>query len=267
MTAFQNRLADEAVPALAVRARDVLVSEWTKLRSVRSTYLALLIAAVTALGISAVLALTNANRSTAGPPDPMLPTFVGLPYAVLALGVLGILAFTSEHATGLIRTTLAAVPRRRSVLAAKAAVAGAVALLTGELLSFSSFFLVQAILSGRHQGISLSHPGALGSVLAEGTLLFFCVMLGTGLGAIIRYTPGAVAALFGVIAVPAILLFVPAPWSDRIGRFTLLYAAKQVVVLHPQGNLFSPGLSMLVLLAWPAVVLVAAAILITRQDT
>ncbi len=153
------------------------------------------------------------------------------------------------------------------MLAAKAAVVGAVALTTGEVLAFASFFLVQAILSGHHHGISLTHPGVAGAVLAEGTLLFVCAMLGTGLGAIIRHTAGSVAALFGLIAVPAILLFVPAPWNDRIGRFTLMYAAEQVVAQHPQTNLFSPALSMLILLAWPAAVLLTATLLITRRDT
>ena len=71
-------------------------------------------------------------------------------------------AFSSEHATGQIRTTFAAVPRRRAVLAAKAAVVGAVALVLGELLAFVSFFLVQAILSGHHLGIKkCGPPGAL----------------------------------------------------------------------------------------------------------
>jgi ABC-2 type transport system permease protein len=182
------------------------------------------------------------------------------------MGFFGVLEFTSEHATGLIRTTFAAVPRRRGVLAAKAAVAGVVTLVLGELLSFATFFLVQAILSGHHRSVSLSHPGVLDAVTAEGTFLFLISMIGIGLGAIVRQTAGAVAALLGLLAAPAIFLFLPAPWSDIIGRFTPLFSAEQVVALHPRTELFSPASSMVVLVAWPAVVLVVAAILISRRD-
>jgi ABC-type transport system involved in multi-copper enzyme maturation permease subunit len=59
----------------------------------------------------------------------------------------------------------------------------------------------------------------------------------------------------------------PAPWNDRIGRYTLIDAAQQVVAYHPRSELLTPGLSMLVLIAWPAAALAAAALLVTRQDT
>lgn len=272
MTAPQIRAARAALPSLPVRARDVLTFEWTKLRSVRSTYWTLLIAAVFAIGYSAIAAGVYAatprpKAAAAAPLNPLVLSFAGLLYAVLAVGVLGVLSFSSEYATGLIRTTFTAVPRRLAVLAAKAATAGAAALITGELLSFASFFLAQAILSGHHLGISLSHPGVPGAVLAAGFLPFACAMAGLGLGAIIRHTAGAVAALFGLIYLPAILyISLPSPWNARIGRFTLTIAGTQVVALHPQKGLFSPALSMLVIITWTAATLLAAALLITRRD-
>ncbi len=269
MTALDIRPARAAVPSRAVRARDVLTSEWTKLRAVRSTVWTLLVAAVTSVGISAIVAFTFVQQPPAGrsPVDPLLPGFLSLEYAVLAVGVLGVLAFSSEYATGLISATFTAVPRRRAVLAAKAAVVGAVALVAGELLSFASFFLVQAILSGHHLGVSLSRPGVPGAVLAEGILLSVCALVGLGLGAMIRHTAGAVAALAGLIYLPAVLGLLPAPWNDRTSRFTLFYAAQQVTALHPRADLFSPAVSLLVLIAWPAAALIAAALLITRRDT
>ena len=257
-----------AFPSLAVRARDVLTSEWTKFRSVRSTYWTLLVAVVTPIGISAFLAYTLASAASSGPPvDPMLPGLLSLEYAVLAVSVLGVLTFSTEYATGLIQTTFAAVPRRRSVLAAKAAVTGAVTLVAGEVVAFVSFFIVQAVLSGHHVGVSLSRPGVPGAVLAEGILLCVCALLGVALGAIIRHTAGGIAAAVGVIVLPSILALLPPPWNGRLGRFTLLEAAHQVTALHPQPNLFTPALSLLVLLAWPAAALLAAALLITRRDT
>ena len=272
MTAPQTRAARAAMPSLPARARDVLIFEWTKLRSVRSTYWSLLIAALFDIGYSAIAALVYANTplphgAPAPPLNPLLVSFAGLLYAMLAVGVLGVLSFTSEYATGLIHTTFAAVPQRLAVLAAKAALTGTAALIVGELLSFTSFFLAQAILSGHHLGLSLSHPGVPGAVLAAGFLPFACATVGLGLGAIIRHTAGAVAALAGLTYLPAILnISLPSPWNDRIGRFTLTVAGTQVVALHPYKGLFSPVVSMLVIITWIAATLLAAAVLITRRD-
>jgi ABC-2 type transport system permease protein len=271
MTAPQARAARVAGPSLAVRARDVLASEWTKLRSARSNYLTLLIAAVVTIGATAVVAHAFATTHGPPPPGPLTPlteSFLGYAeYTVLPVSVLSVLAFTSEYGTGLIRTTFTAVPRRRAVLAAKAAITGTAALCAGELLAFASFFLTQAILSGRHHGLSLARPGVPGAVLAAGLVLAACALVGLGLGAIVRHTAGAIAATVAVICLLALLcLFLPPPWNARIGRFTLPVAAYQVVALHPQAGLLSPALSLLVLLAWPAGILLAAAVVITRRD-
>jgi ABC-2 type transport system permease protein len=256
------------VPSLAIRALDLLASEWTKFRSVRSTYWSLLVAVVTPIGASALVAFAFAHQpaSAGPPPDPLLPEVLSLEYAVIAVSVMGVLAFSAEYSTGLIRTTFAAAPRRRAVLAAKAVVLGTVTLAAGELVAFVSFFLAQAILSGHHLGVSLSRPGVPGAVLAAGLLLCACTLLGLALGAIIRHTAGGIAATIAVIILPGIVALLPAPWSGRLGRFTLLEAARQVTALHPAANLFSPGLSLLVVLAWPAAALAAAAVLITRRD-
>jgi ABC-2 type transport system permease protein len=256
-------------PSLAVRALDLLTCEWTKFRSVRSTYWSLLVAVVTPVAVSVVVAVAfaHAPASAGPPPDPLLAEVISLEYAIIAVAVLGVLAFSAEYSTGLIRTTFTAAPRRRAVLAAKAVVLGAVTLAAGELVAFTSFFLVQAVLSGHHQGVSLSRPGVPGAVLAAGLLLCVCALLGLALGSIIRHTAGGIAATIAVIVVPATLGLLPAPWNGRIGRFTLLEAAHQVTALHPAANLFSPALSLLVMLAWPAVALAAAAVLITRRDT
>jgi ABC-2 type transport system permease protein len=257
----------QTVPPVTARARDVLTSEWTKFWSVRSTYWTLLVAVVTPVGTGAIVAVALAHQPAGAPSlDPLLPGFISLEYAVLAVGVLGVLAFSTEYGTGLIRTTFAAVPRRRVVLAAKAAVAGAVTLVAGELVAFITFFLVQAVLGGDHLGVSLSRPGVPGAVLADGIILFVVAMMGVGLGAIIRHTAGGITALVALIILPAILGLLPSPWGGRVGRFTVLEAARQVTALHPAADLFSPALSLLVLLAWPAAILGLAALAITRRD-
>jgi hypothetical protein len=256
-----------ASPSLAIRALDLLASEWTKFRSVRSTYWSLLVAVVTPVAVSAVVAFAfTSARNQGPPPDPLLPEVISLEYAVIAVSVMGVLAFTAEYSTRLIRVTFTAAPRRRAVLAAKAAVLAAVTLAAGELVAFASFGLVQAVLAGHREGVSLGHPGVPGAVLSAGLLLCVCALLGLALGAVIRHTAGGIAATIAVILVPGILALLPSPWNGRIGRFTLLEAAQQVSALHPAADLFSPGWSLLVLLAWPAAGLAAAAILITRRD-
>jgi hypothetical protein len=270
--------AGQAKPSVAVRARDVLASEWIKLSSVRSNKLTVLIAAIVTIAGTALVATATTSvphspgrRGTAGAGpafSPLTTSFLAYAeYAVLSVGVLGVLVFTSEYSTGLIRTTFTAVPRRRAVLAAKAVVTGAAALVIGELLAFVLFLLTQAILSGHHRGVSLSHSGVPGAVLGAGTVLAVSALIGLGFGAIIRHVAGAIAAMVALLYLTAVLcLFLPAPWNDRIGKFTPAFAAYQVAALHPRASLFSPAASMLLLVAWPLVILGAAAIVITRRD-
>ena len=265
-------LPQQTVPSRLVRARDALASEWTKLRSLRSNRLTLAIAVVVTLVLTAVVAETFASAPGAGNHPASIDRLAGsflayAEYTVLPVTVLSVLVFTSEYASGLIRTTFSAVPRRGTVLAAKAAVTGAAALVVGEVLAFACFFLTQAILSGGHGGLSLAHPGALRAVLAAGFTLAACALVGVGAGAVIRHTAGAIAAAVTVVYLLAVLcLALPAPWNIRLGRFTLPYAAYAEVTGHPPAGLLSPWLSLLVLIGWPAAALLAAAAVLTRRD-
>jgi ABC-2 type transport system permease protein len=273
MTATDIRPAQRPGPAPAARARDVLAFEWVKLRSLRSNYVTLLIAAVVTIGATVLVAHTIGSTPVHGP-GPSMPFgpvatsfFAFAEYAVLPVSVLALLQFTSEYATGLIRTTFTAVPQRWAVLAAKAAVFGAAALLAGEVLAFTCFFLTQALLSGHHLGVSLGRPGVAGAVVAGGFLLCACALTALGLGAIIRHTAGAIAAaVVAIYGVAVLCLLLPSPWKDDMGRFTMAFAASQVLAVHPQRGLFSPAVSLLVLIAWPAVALLAAGVALTRRD-
>ena len=270
MTAAGIRPAEQ--PGPAARARDVLAFEWIKLRSLRSNHVTMLVAAVVTIGVTVLVARTIGSAPAHGRPaipfGPVAVSFFGYAeYAVLPVSVLALLQFTSEYATGLIRTTFIAVPQRWAVLAAKAAVFGAAALFAGEALAFTCFFLTQAFLSEQHLGVSLGRPGVAGAVVAGGFLLCACALTALGLGAIIRHTAGAIAATVAAIYGVAVLcLLLPSPWKDGIGRFTMPFAASQVLAVHPQRGLFSPGASMLVLIGWPAVALAAAGILLIKRD-
>lgn len=269
MTATTVPGAEAPQPSLAARAVDVVAFEWIKLRSVRSNRVTLLVAALVTVGATVVVAkaLESAPGHRAGPP-PLTASFLAFAeYAVLPVSVLAVLQFTSEYSTGLIRTTFAAVPRRWAVLGGKAAVLGAAALIAGEVLAFSCFFVTQAILSGRQQGLSVAGAGVPGAVLAGGVLLPATALTALGLGAIFRHTAGAITATIAAIyGVAGLCLLLPSPWKDDFGRFTMAFAASQLLAPHPQSGLFSPAVSMLVVLAWPALALLAAGLLLSRRD-
>jgi len=264
MTEVDTSSVRQRMPSTTKRSLDMLSAEWTKLRSIRSTYWTFLIAAVTAVGGSAIVASASAHRGKA-PFDSLATVFVAwLEYPVLAFGIFGVLVFTSEYSTGVIRTTFTAMPRRRSVLAAKVGVVGIVTLVIGEVLAFASF-LLSDLLRG-NDGISLFRAGVAEAVGAAGFSLFVIAMLGLGVGSMVRHTAGAIAVLPALIYLPLAVLSLPSPWDHRIGSFTLLMAAYQSVSLHDQSDLLSPTLSMLVLVAWAFVPLLIAAVVITRRD-
>ncbi len=268
---FATNHAQQAEPSLVARASDVLAFEWTKLRSIRSNYITLIAVVAVTVGSTAVVAHALASAAAplrGGPVGPLTASFLGYAeYAVIPVSVLAVLQFTAENTTGLIRTTYAAVPRRWTVLAGKAAVVGAVTLLTGELLALTCFALTQAILSRQHRGLSLADPGVPGAVLAGGVVLCACALTGLSLGAIIRHTAGGIAATIAAIyLLAALCLTLPAPWKDDIGRFTMPFATYQVLLVHQQPGLLSPAASILVVIAWPAVALLIAGLLITRRD-
>jgi hypothetical protein len=255
----------------AVRARDLLASEWIKLTSVRSTYLTLLAAAAVAVAAAASAGAANAaqwshlSAAQRAGFDPLNVSLFGMILAQMAFGVLGVLAITSEHTSGMIRTTFAAAPQRRAVLAAKTAVTGVVTLTVGLATAFVAFLTCQALLSSAHAGLSLTAPGALRGILGTGCYMLIASLIGTGLGAIIRHTAGAITALFALIMVlPQLVIVFPSPWNARLERW--LPELHPVIAQHPPAGLFSPGITIAVGAGYAVVALITAGALITRRD-
>jgi len=179
------------VPAGHYLFRHVARMEWIKLRSLRSTWWTLAITAAGATAMAVAIGLNTISRSA----DLTNNVLAGLVPGLLLSGVLGVLAMTSEYTSGMIRATLTAVPRRPLLLAAKAAVFGAVALAVGELAAFLAFFVGGAAFRHGIVPPSLSQPGVLRAVLLGGTSYCLIGLLGLGLGAIIRHTAAAIAVL------------------------------------------------------------------------
>jgi ABC-type transport system involved in multi-copper enzyme maturation permease subunit len=215
-----------AGPTRAAVFAGVLSSEWTKLRTVRSTYWTLLAAVAGMIGLSALVCAIFVNKyptMSAGDRaqfDPTSVSLVGVNLAALAIGVLGVLVIASEYSTGAIRTTLAAVPQRGTVLAAKAVVFGVVVLVVGLVSSLGAYFLGQAILSSGGLESHLGDPGVLRVVLGAALYLTVLGLLALGIGTLIRHSAGAISALFGVILVlPGLVLLLPSSWNHAIAKF------------------------------------------------
>jgi hypothetical protein len=174
--------------------------EWIKLRSLRSTWLTLAIAVAASAGIAlAIGSSSSSSSSTASGGTFVGNALVGMLIGVLLIGVVGVLAMTSEYTSGTIRATFAAAPRRLRVLAAKAAVVGAVALITGEAAAFLSFFAGCMALRHGITAPALSQPGVLRAIVLTGASLSLIGLFGLGLGAIIRHTAAAITVVAVIV--------------------------------------------------------------------
>ena len=239
--------------------------EWIKLRSLRSTWWALGITVAGAIGVAVAVGVNTKDAAA----DLTNNALAGIALGLLLTGVLGVLAMTGEYSSGMIRATLAAIPNRPLVLAAKAAVFGAVALAVGEAAAFIAFFAGGAALPSRVPAPTLGQPGVLRAVALGGAGYCLIGLLGLGLGAIIRHTPGAIAVLVGGVYVLAQLVaaFAPAimPYLP-VSIVANSMSAVQPVAAEGQVHFLSPwtGLGMLGLYA--AVTLGAGAWLLASQD-
>jgi ABC-2 type transport system permease protein len=205
--------------------------EWRKLRTVRSAWYIAAVFAATMIGL-AMVALSHegyAQMSAAERAsfDPTHDCFIGLVLGQLLLGTLGVLGITSEFSSGMIRATFAAVPRRGLLLAAKAAVLGAVTLAVGEISAFAAFLAGQAVLNSPAPPAALGQPGVLRAVLMAGAYPALIAVIGLGIGAIVRHTAGAICVLVGVLFVLPLLF---APLSTSVQN------ASQNFLPHPMAN-------------------------------
>jgi ABC-2 type transport system permease protein len=188
----------------------------------------------------------------------------------LAIGVLGVVITISEYATGSIRSTFAAAPQRGTVLAAKAAAFAAVAVITGIAFSFAAFFTGQAILSRNAIEAHLSDPATTRSVLGAGLYLAALGLLALGLGALIRHTAAAIAAVAGLVLVlPVLVQGLPSSWRAAAVRY-LPSAAGQAIIgrtkFTPLGQLLSPWTGFALFCAYAAAVPIASVISLSWRD-
>ena len=247
-----------------------LRSEFTKIRSVRSTYWTLFAMVVVTIGIGALACVAATSHGGHGPGfDPTQHSLIGLVLGQLIIVVLGALAITSEYSTGMIRTSLSVQPRRGTVLAAKGIVFTLVSLVSGLVASFASFFIGQAILSTKHLNTSLGDPNVLRAVIGGGLFLAVCGMLAFGLGTLLRHTAAAITASIGLLFVLFVLVnFLPQSWQVHVDKWIPFNAGSQVwtTVNQPGTHLFSAWTGFAVFLGYAVIAIIAGAIVFLRRD-
>ena len=275
-----SALAAEAPPATEapyvgrVTQRRVVLSEWTKLRSVRSTRWTLLVTVLLIIGIG-ILACTvfEARWPHLSPSDrahfkPLRVNLAGVNFAQLAVGVLGVLVITAEYSTGMIRATFSAVPKRLPVLWGKAIVFGTVAFVVTLPAVFIVFFAGQGILSGRHINIAISHAGVLRSLFGAPLYLMIMGLFGLGLGAIVRNTAAGISLLAAIVFVlPPILGLLPSNISNSINPYLPSTAGGAVWSINPEPHTLHPWPGLALFAGYAALSLVIAAVLMLRRVT
>ncbi len=250
-------------------------SEWIKIRTLRSTWIGLGTVLLILVGIGAIGALlaTGAlpddDGDGFGGDSPLETVLTGADFAVLVVGVLGALAGAREYSSRMITATVAAAPRRWQVVVSKAVALTAVVLPAALLAVLATFGIGMAILSsGDGATVALTDSGVLRELLGMAGYITSIALIGLGLGVLLRSVAGSIGALVaGVLLLPALAGgLLPASWDSILQYLPSSAAAAFTTVMAAGDGVLSSGAGALVLAAWVAISLGAAAWAITRRD-
>ena len=258
----------ERAPAGHYRFRHVAHMEWIKLRTLRSTWWALAVTAAGGAVMAIVIGLNTISRSS----DLTNNVLAGVVPGLLLIGVLGVLVMTTEYTSGMIRATLTAIPRRPLLLAAKAVVFGAAALVVGEAAAFLAFFAGGAAFRHGLSAPSLTQPGVLQAIVLGGASYCLIGLLGLGLGAIIRHTAAAIAVL--VAGVFLIGMIIGAAARGVAAYLPVFIIGNSLTTTRPQScagaaqcvHFLSPWTGLAVLSLYAAAALAIGGWLLVRRD-
>jgi ABC-type transport system involved in multi-copper enzyme maturation permease subunit len=262
-------------PVYKVTGSRVLRSEWTKLWTLRSTWITLGLGLLFLVAFGVIAAVRYKSTLHSGQPldaqwansTALSLSVFGTNFAQLALGVLGVLVVAGEYSTGMIRSTLAAVPRRLPVLWSKAAGYGAVALLVGTAGVFITFLVDRGIVTGTTAAQSITDAGVLRSLLGAGLYLALVGVIGVALGALLRSVAGSIAVLVGVLMlVPGLITLLPHSWQTHVSPYLPSNAGQAMFALHHEATALAPLAGLLVFLGWTVLALAGAAYRLVRTD-
>jgi hypothetical protein len=264
-----------ALPAPKGRAGfgGALRSEWTKIRSVRSTVWTLGSAILLTIGISVLgnwgqSQHTDLTAAQLAQRDLVQRTLFGIILGQLVMVVFGALAITSEYSTGMVRTSLSVQPRRMHLFWAKLLVISTLAFVVGEVISFTSFLIDANFWRGKGVPLSLSSPHAMQGVIGGGLYLAGSAVLAFGLGAMLRHTAGAITSGVGLLFVVTILAnFLPDNWQNHVDKWLPFNSGGQVwASIHVRGNDLGAWTGFLVFMVYGAVAVVFGALLFKKRD-
>ncbi|MEU5871199.1 ABC transporter permease [Glycomyces sp. NPDC047369] len=258
-----------------VRFRRVLLSETTKFRTIRSTWICLALGLVLLGLFGSIGAFTYDGAGvTDGPPgisgrplDAVSLAVMGLSFASLVVGVFGVLSTAGEYSTGTIRSTLAAVPKRLPVLWAKAILAGGAVFAVSAIGVFAAFLIGSIGLDGEAIALSLTDDGVLRALFGAALYLGLVAVFGVALGALLRSPAGGIAALVSVLLIlPGLAMLLPDSWYDTLNPYFPSNAGGAVYALTETSDRLSPGAGIAVFAGWVAVTLAAAAFRLKKTD-
>jgi ABC-2 type transport system permease protein len=264
--------AIQTAPLGHYRVKHVVKSEVVKIVTLPSTAITLGLTVVAGLLVTGLVTNSALHH---GPGyyngfDPTQQALTGLIVAALTGGVFGALLVTGEYSSGTIRTTLAATPRRPILLAAKVGVTAAAMVVFCELLSFVSFFLGEAILSGGGApSASLGSPGALRAVFMTGLFIVLMALMSFGFGLICRSTAAAIAAFVGVVFVlPLVMHGISEPDVRYLPTNILTDSIMSTVNQGPGGIVrpLSPAVGLVLMAVYAAIVLAGGAVVFVKRD-
>jgi ABC-2 type transport system permease protein len=242
-----------------------LKGEWTKLRTLASTWRTAALAGALAIGFTVVVDLSQVGLTAQQRQgfDATSASLFGVIIAATLLGALAVRTVTAEYATGMIRSTFTAMPARRLVLAAKAATVAAFVLPVALLVDVAGFELGQRIFAAKHLQVALSHPGVPRAILFGAVAASLVAIIGVGLGGLVRRTAGATTALTMII-IGGITLGGLLPAGLR--QYLPGTAIQAAITVHRSGGLLAPDAAIAVLCAYAAIALAAAMIRVAHRD-
>ena len=260
--------------AINVTPRRVVRSELIKLATLRSTTITFAVAVAAMVGISVLIAwATVGNWDTMSPADRRSTAveevvLSGRFLAQLAIGVLGVMAVTGEYATGMIRATLAATPRRGAVLAAKAVVLSGTLVVAGTVTAFAGYFGGNFFLEREGIGLALSDDGVLRSMFGSGLYLAGLGLLAAAVGLLVRHTAAALSIVLALVFVVGTMAFLlPGTWGEWTAKLLPGNAGSGVVTpvsFNPE--LLDPWVGFAAFCAEIAAVLLIGFLVFRRRD-
>jgi ABC-2 type transport system permease protein len=262
-------------PHVRTSQKAVIVSEWTKFRSLRSTIYTLAASVILLIGIGAISTAVTAAKWSGmsfiqqATFRPILTSLQGGLFAQLTIGVLGVMMMTSEYSTGMIRSTFTVVPRRLPVLWAKLVVFVTTIGIATIISTVVAFFLGQALLSRVGIGVSISTGHALRDVIGEALYLTLAGVIGIAIGALLRSTAGGITTFIaGIFVLPPVLDLLPTDWTNHIAPYLPAAAGQALWSGNPDAtsSQLSPWVGFAVMGIWAVVLIAAAVVRITRSD-